>query len=90
MQGVIGNVLGLSVSSEGFVATIAADQVLKVFNIKDLAAKSYGSHRFTLSRSPIDVAFGAPSDIFVLSEVRAQPESPCKVGELAGMDEKLH
>ena len=62
--------VGLSISLDGKVATVTEDQVLKVFDIRDLSSKSFPSQRTSLARVPVDVAFAKSGEVFVLAEVR--------------------
>ena len=70
VQGFHSNVVGLSISLDGKVATVTEDQVLKVFDIRDLSSKSFPSQRTSLARVPVDVAFAKSGEVFVLTEVR--------------------
>ena len=73
--------MGLSISTDGQIATVTDDQVLKVFDARDLTAKTVPSLRHAMSRLPVDVAFAGQHDMFVLTEVRyilfVAPSSIC-------------
>ena len=66
---------GFAFSPNGsLLATACEDRELRVFQIADdVTSPKMSFWRTTLKQDPVDVAFGAQPDLFVLSKVR-QPE----------------
>lgn len=69
-QGFQDSVTGLGFSPDGLhLATVCQDRVLRIFKLEDVHAKSFGVKRKSLTRDPVDVAFGTATDVFVLVQV---------------------
>lgn len=64
----------MSFSPDGaHVAVACDDRVLRIFSIDDAFSKNFAFKFKALSREPVDVAFGATNDLFVLTKVTILP-----------------